>query len=91
MADEKFELNEEELTGASGGVVTDEDRGCVTYTCPNCGGIIKWKKFPKKNAPHVDEEWACDNCYTFLGITRSAGFPTSSRSRSSAPAVAATR
>ncbi len=66
MTDEKLELNESELTGASGGVVTDEDRSCVTYTCPNCGGVIKWKKFPKKNAPHVDEEWACDNCYTLF-------------------------
>ncbi len=63
MADEKLELNEDELSGASGGLVAYEDKECVTYTCPNCGGTIKWKKFPKKNAPHTDEGWACDNCY----------------------------
>ncbi len=63
MADEKLELKESELTGASGGTITDDDKSGVTYTCPNCGGVIKWKKFPAKNGAWADEAWACDNCW----------------------------
>lgn len=63
MADENLELNETQLAGASGGVITDGDKSGVTYTCPNCGGIIKWKKFPERNGARLDEAWACDGCW----------------------------
>ncbi len=66
MADERFELNEGELSGASGGAITGDDKSCVTYTCPNCGGIIKWRTFPKGSGARCDAAWACDDCwYTF--------------------------
>lgn len=67
MADEKFELSDNEMASATGGADGDDKSG-ITYTCPNCGGVIKWKKFPEaKRGWHSGEEaWACDSCWTLF-------------------------